>query len=76
MTEATVVSFNHTGLSNQINLLESDSSQQVHQVMKDLIDGIENLQHVEFQQQPKPVAPRAKRFFKSSFVFLQLQRHF
>ena len=52
MTEATVVSFNHTGLSNQINLLESDSSQQVHQVMKDLFEDIENSQDVAFNQQP------------------------
>ena len=60
MTEASFVSFNHTGLSKQISSLQSDSSQQVHQVMKDLFEDIQNSQDVAFNQQPKPAALCAK----------------
>jgi len=59
-TKASFVSFNHTGLSKQINSLQSDSSKEMHQVMKDMFDGIESLQDVEFQQQPKPVIRKTR----------------
>merc|ERR1719353_983396 len=59
-TKASLISFNHTGLSKQINRLQSHSSQQIQEVMKDLFDGIENLQDVEFHQQSKPVIKKTK----------------
>jgi hypothetical protein len=77
MGEASFVSFNHTGLSEQINRLQSDSSKQVtHQAMKDLFEGIEDLQDVEFLQQPRPVTLSANSFVKLLFVLLQVQGPF
>merc|ERR1719498_1333427 len=57
-TSKSFIEFNHTGLQQSINKLQSSLSQELMQdTFKDLFEGVESLQSMEFLQTDAEIAP-------------------